>query len=212
MYFALLIAGTCTYVHKRHLIIYQSLSVVIHYHESYEQSKVFERTAIELQTIYHTQTFFKLLPNYTWLRNLQADAWRLSCWITHSQMRGDCRAGSHIHCQIPVIQSQIRNIDTGITKNQYISDVRQIVKIRATPYYRQPYQLSSFYLCNVRSLNNKFDELYSTAVEHTFDTAAITWFKSDLPCHLVSIPSYSMFSKSRIKRITNQKMIKILIN
>ncbi len=56
MYFALLIVCTCVYY--RHLIIYLSLiSVVIHYRESCDQPEAYERTAIELQTIYHTQTF-----------------------------------------------------------------------------------------------------------------------------------------------------------
>ena len=60
--------------------------------------------------------------------------------------------------------------------------------------------LHTFYLCNARSLNNKFDELYSSALDNTFDIGAITetWFKPDLPPAFVSIPGFTMFSKSRL--------------
>ncbi len=67
---------------------------------------------------------------------------------------------------------------------------------------RPTYNLPSVFLCNPRSLNNKFDKYRSTVFANKAEVCAISesWFTSGKPLDCYDIPEYQLYTKSRSNR------------
>ncbi|XP_063966680.1 uncharacterized protein LOC135156863 [Lytechinus pictus] len=114
-------------------------------------------------------------------------------------MRGR-RAGAH----------KIRRIDTRIsnrhvpvlTKTKGTADHRNLVQVgRDLKPCRVSYNLPHFFMSNLRSMTNKFDELEVFLRDNDIDVCAVTesWLTSDTVEYL-SVQGYSHFSKCRTRR------------
>ena len=61
------------------------------------------------------------------------------------------------------------------------------------------YNLPTVMNANVRSINNKIDDLYSVAAIKNVDIACLTetWLKEEVPNELIHIPDFNIFSNDR---------------
>ena len=98
---------------------------------------------------------------------------------------GDCRP--RVITPIPKASTSLESDHEASTSNASVQQEQQKTR------------LPSFWLCNARSANNKFEELLATVTLGDFDVCALTetWYKHDILPGVVSIPGYSLFMKCR---------------
>ena len=141
--------------------------------------------------------------------NLSADVWRkitdLRISIKKPTHRG-CRGGSRKQRKKVNRELQSKPIPALVpypsSRPYRLSHSRTPCLQRvtmATEASHTDTSLSSVYMTNARSLNNKFDEFYCMVQDMEIDLVCVseTWLKDEIPQSVFSIPDYTMFWKNR---------------
>ncbi|XP_072021915.1 uncharacterized protein [Amphiura filiformis] len=133
--------------------------------------------------------------------NFEPNVWKLmkELKIAKTTRRG-CRSG----------KSKLRQIKTRITARlppTNVTNVSGVCHANLTKFPKAVYEpkacsLPNVYMCNPRSLNNKFDEFSTMVRDLGVDIAGVSesWFTSDKPVEYFQIQDYNLITNNRTWR------------
>ena len=132
--------------------------------------------------------------------NVEPDVWRIMRDLNIAKVtRRGCSGGKNKQRNI---KTHITNRISSVNQNQQSGVCHANLTKTSLKTETKRWSLTKVYLCNPRSLNNKFDEFEITIKDLDLDVVGISesWFSEEKPIDHFEIDNFELITKSRTKK------------